>query len=89
MSIFHPDGQVCSFGRSGESPAELRVHDWRFFGRLLRAGDIGLGESYMDGEWSTPDLVRLTRLYLATPFAGGRHQKRIDKIAGLEKDGCR
>ena len=28
--------------------------------------------------------VELARLYLATPFAGGRHQRRVDKIMALE-----
>ena len=32
--------------------------------------------------------LELTRLYLATPFAGGRHQKRVDKITGIEKENC-
>jgi cyclopropane-fatty-acyl-phospholipid synthase len=43
----------------------MTVHSWRFFGRLLRGGDIGAGESYMDGDWSSPDPVALTRLFLA------------------------
>ncbi len=44
--------------------ATLVVHDPRFFRRVLLGSDIGLGESYMDGDWSTPDLVGLTRLLL-------------------------
>lgn len=32
--------------------------------------------------------VELARLYLATPFSGGRHQKRVDKITGIEKENC-
>jgi ribose 5-phosphate isomerase B len=43
----------------------------------------------LGGRVLTPEkAAELTRLYLATPFAGGRHQRRIDKIAGLEKDQC-
>lgn len=42
--------------------AVVAVHDDRFFLRALLAGDIGVGESYMDGEWSTPDLVAVVRL---------------------------
>jgi ribose 5-phosphate isomerase B len=29
---------------------------------------------------------RIVETWLATPFAGGRHQRRIDKIAQLEKE---
>jgi len=28
--------------------------------------------------------VRLVRLFLATPFAGGRHERRVRKIMALE-----
>jgi cyclopropane-fatty-acyl-phospholipid synthase len=50
----------------GEPGAPLRamavIHDERFFLRALTGADIGIGESYMDGDWTTPDLVALVRL---------------------------
>ena len=42
--------------------AVIAVHDEHFFLQALFAGDVGVGESYMDGEWSTPDLVAVVRL---------------------------
>jgi cyclopropane-fatty-acyl-phospholipid synthase len=45
--------------------AEVTVHSWRFFGRLLRSGDVGAGEAYVEGEWSSPDPVAAARLFLA------------------------
>jgi cyclopropane-fatty-acyl-phospholipid synthase len=44
------------------SQAVVAVHNDRFFLRALLAGDIGVGEAYMDGDWSTPDLVAVVRL---------------------------
>lgn len=44
--------------------ASMVVHDERLFWRALTAADIGLGEAYMDGDWSSPDLVALIRLML-------------------------
>jgi cyclopropane-fatty-acyl-phospholipid synthase len=41
------------------------VVDERFFERVLTGGEIGIGESYMDGEWRSPDLVALVQLMLA------------------------
>lgn len=35
----------------GSRPWDLRVHDERFFNRVLSHGSVGLGESYMDGWW--------------------------------------
>src|SRR5215510_1719869 len=52
-----------SFGNPGASlKAILAVHNERFFYRLLFVGDVGLGEAYMDGDWSSPDLVAVVRL---------------------------
>jgi len=36
---------------NGNQPWDLQVHDNRFYDRLLAQGDLGLGESYMDGWW--------------------------------------
>jgi cyclopropane-fatty-acyl-phospholipid synthase len=41
--------------------AVLAVHDERFFRRAVWGGDVGVGEAYMDGDWSTPDLVSVVR----------------------------
>ena len=62
LRLVWPHG-TRTFGADGET-AILHVHDARFFRRAL-TGEVGLGESYMDGDWSTPDLVALVRLMLA------------------------
>ena len=64
LTVNLPDGRIQAFGKSGGLQAEMTVHRWRFFSRLLRGSDIGAGESYVDGDWTTPDLVALTRLFL-------------------------
>ena len=48
-----------------DGAATLRVHHPRFFRRAVAGGEMGVGESYMDGDWSTPDLVALAGLMLA------------------------
>jgi cyclopropane-fatty-acyl-phospholipid synthase len=62
LEIVCPD-ETYTFGNA---KAELRamavVHDERFFMRALTGADIGMGESYMDGDWTTPDLVSLVRV---------------------------
>jgi cyclopropane-fatty-acyl-phospholipid synthase len=42
----------------------MHVHDEAVFARVLRSGDIGLAESYLDGEWTTPDLRDLLELFM-------------------------
>jgi cyclopropane-fatty-acyl-phospholipid synthase len=40
----------------GPNPWDIAVHNDRFFGRLLAGGSLGLGESYMDGDWDCVEL---------------------------------
>lgn len=42
--------------------ATLRVHDPDFYRQVALNGSVGAGESYMDGQWSSDDLVALVRL---------------------------
>ena len=58
-----PSGDWRFGGRPGPIGI-LRVHDPRFFRRVILEGEVGLGDAYMDGDWSTPDLVALVRLML-------------------------
>jgi cyclopropane-fatty-acyl-phospholipid synthase len=56
-------GQTQVFGNpTSELCATLVVERDRFFTRALLGGETAIGEAYMDGEWSTPDLVSLMRL---------------------------
>ncbi|MFN7981665.1 MAG: cyclopropane-fatty-acyl-phospholipid synthase family protein [Vicinamibacterales bacterium] len=56
--------------------AALTVHSDAFYRRALLGSDIGIGESYMDGEWSTPDLVTTTRLMI-------RNAAMVEERGGL------
>jgi cyclopropane-fatty-acyl-phospholipid synthase len=52
-----PDGR--HFRAEGAQPgpvAELQVHNSDLFARLIREGDLGFCDAYLDGWWSTPDL---------------------------------
>src|SRR5207244_7338237 len=50
----------------GDPASELRamavIHDQRFFVRAMMRADVGLGESCMDGDWTSPELVSVLRL---------------------------
>lgn len=52
-----PDGRV--FRAEGKSPgpvAEMDIHNPDVFARLIREGDLGFCDAYLDGDWSSPDL---------------------------------
>lgn len=60
LTLILPDGRRAVYGVAGNGPdAELTVTDSTTFRRILLDGDIGLGEAYMQGQWTTPDLTGL------------------------------
>jgi cyclopropane-fatty-acyl-phospholipid synthase len=44
---------------NGARPWDIRVHDDRFFKRVLADGTLGFGESYMEGWWDCDSLDQL------------------------------
>jgi cyclopropane-fatty-acyl-phospholipid synthase len=60
-----PRGEIETFGdEASQSRADMTVNDYRFFSRVLLGGDIGLGESYMEGEWDSSDPADLVRVFI-------------------------
>lgn len=60
LDVVLPDGR--RFRHDGIEPgpvAEIIVHNTDVFARLVREGDVGFMEAYMDGSWTTPDLQAL------------------------------
>ncbi|MFC2014197.1 cyclopropane fatty acyl phospholipid synthase [Chloroflexota bacterium] len=41
---------------NGDNPWDIRVHNEKFYQRVLAQGSLGLGESYMDGWWDCEKL---------------------------------
>ncbi len=41
------------------------MHNWAVCGAALRSGDIGFAESFIAGDWSTPNLTHLLRVLVA------------------------
>ncbi len=58
-----PDGTARRFGRDDARPVRIVARSWRPFRSLLRAGDLGAAEAYLDGEWTADDLPGLVRLF--------------------------
>ena len=60
LRVEFPDGRVIRRRGSVDGPhATLQLRRWRALRCLTTQGDLGLAESYRDGDWSTPDLVAL------------------------------
>ena len=64
LTVVLPDGSRRTFsgGTQSELAGEIVIHESAALTRLLLDGETGAGEAYMDGLWSSPDLVALLKL---------------------------
>ena len=66
LTVQLPDGSRRVFGDpDSELVGEMHIHDMDALRRILIGGEVGGGEAYMDGLWSSPDLVGLISLAVA------------------------
>ena len=65
LTLSLPDGTVQTVG-DGQGPhVSLHLHNWKPFKAALKSGDIGFSESYLAGDWTTPQLPALLELLAA------------------------
>jgi cyclopropane-fatty-acyl-phospholipid synthase len=62
-----PDGAQAHFGSGAahEPRGAMRLRNWKVCAAALRSGDIGFAESFIDEDWSSPDLVELLKVFIA------------------------
>jgi cyclopropane-fatty-acyl-phospholipid synthase len=85
IEIVCPDGRYSFGDAKAELCSEIEVHDERFFVRAILGGDTGLGEAYMDGDWSSPDLISAVRIAVRNA-AALEPQNRFYSFASRLKD---
>lgn len=57
------DPGTYSFGYGNKVKAEIFVENERFFQRFWSEGELGFGESYVEGDWNSPDLAQVIRWF--------------------------
>ncbi len=62
LTLQLPDGSMQRFGEGDLPHATLSLHNWKVCSAALKSGDIGFAETYIAGDWSTPNLVELLRV---------------------------
>jgi cyclopropane-fatty-acyl-phospholipid synthase len=65
LEFIAPNGEVTL--AKGENPgpnARFAIKDWDVLRRIMARGDIGLGEEYIAGSWTTDNVERLVSLFL-------------------------
>jgi cyclopropane-fatty-acyl-phospholipid synthase len=65
LKITLPSGQAYVIRAAQPGPeAQVVLRNWRLPRMALTGGPIGVGESYMDGDWTSPDVTAFLSLFL-------------------------
>ena len=73
LALTLPDRRtVLIKGRLPGPAAEATLHNWNLPQRALTGGTIGVAESYMDGDWESPDVGTFLELFLVNAELGRR-----------------
>ena len=51
--------ELAGVSINGDNPSDIQVHNEDVYRRILSEGNLGLGESYMDGWWDCEELDQL------------------------------
>ena len=95
--------QVQDYGDpNAELVGEIQVLLPQFYDSVLRGGSLGAGESWMRGEWTSPDLIAVVRVmarnldvltairsrftWIAKPLERARHWMRRNTALGAKRN---
>lgn len=65
LTVHLPNGTQRAFGPHAGPHATIVLHNWNVCSAALKSGDIGFAESFIAGDWSSPDLVALLNFFVA------------------------
>ncbi len=73
LNIRMPDGRSVIMGGNAPGPqAQIILNNWNLPGRAFVGGTIGVAESYVDGDWESPDVTSVLELFVVNTEAGER-----------------
>ncbi len=87
-----PEGAWLRFGDGAGPTTIIRVRDFAFAQRVLRAGDIGFADGYIAGDWDTPDLGALLTFLsgnadrISRVFKGGALTRAVNALIHWTRD---
>ncbi len=71
LTLHTPEGMtLCIGGKTVGPHGEIVLRNWRLAGRAFANATVGVAESYIDGDWDSPDLTALLELFAVNEGAG-------------------
>lgn len=81
IKVRTPEGRRLIVGGNAPGPdAELVLNNWKLPGRAFSGGSIGVAESYVDGDWESPDVTTFLELFVT-------NREATEHVAGA-RAGC-
>lgn len=78
------NGKEAMFGDShADIKATITIHDQKAYSRILWGGSIGAGEAYVEGLWSSENLVDVIRLFSRNLAALEKHEQRFGFLLNI------
>ena len=72
LEITLPDGKTFHYDAPGPGPhAVAKLHNWGIIKRLFSSGSLGVAESYIEGEWESPQTTDFLHMFLMNSYGGG------------------
>lgn len=64
LNITMPNGTSFTFGKQASPIANIEIKNTAFFKRCVLYGDIGFGESYVNGDWDTTNITDVIKWFI-------------------------
>jgi cyclopropane-fatty-acyl-phospholipid synthase len=65
LTLHLPGGTTLRFGNGDLPSASITLRNWNVCSAALKSGDIGFAESYIAGDWTTPSLTDLLKVFIS------------------------
>jgi cyclopropane-fatty-acyl-phospholipid synthase len=64
LDLILPNGQTHTYGNGQGICANITIKDFAFFKHCVLYGDIGFGETYVEGSWETDNITNVIKWFL-------------------------
>ncbi len=72
LKVTVPGGKTLQYTGPEPGPhAEAVFHNWGIVKRVFAHGSLGVAESYIEGEWDSPDVTSFLQMFLTNAYGGG------------------